>query len=75
MMDDNGPRYLIRDQDEGIQPLDLLQAWGPPLRLPLRVQFARLLYWIAARLDTRGDSARWSLGDSSDPIPVNPRTK
>ena len=75
MMDDNGPRYLIRDQDEGIRPLDLLQAWGPPLRPPLRVQLARLLYWIAARLDTRRDSTRWSLGDSSDPIPVNPRTR
>ena len=75
MMDDSGSRYLIRDQDEGIRPLDLLQTWGPPLRPPLRAQLARLLYWIAARLDTRGDPTRWSVGVSSNPIPVNPRTR
>ena len=68
MMEDNSPRYLIRDQDEGVRPLDLLQAWGPPLRPPLRVRLARLLHRIAAWLDTQGESARWSVGDSSNPI-------
>ena len=75
MMDVNSPRYLIRDQDEGIRPLDLLQAWGPPLRPPLRVQLARLLYRIAAWLGTSGKSTRWSLGDSPNPSPSDPRTE
>ncbi len=54
-MKDNRPIYLIRDQDEGIRPLDLLQAFGPPLRPPLRVQLAHLLYAIALKLDASGD--------------------
>jgi len=74
-MEDNGPRYLIRDQDEGIRPLDLLQAWGPPLRAPLRVRVARLLHRIASWLDAQGDATRWSVSDASNPIPVNPKTK
>lgn len=75
MIEDNGPRYVIRDQDEGIRPLDLLQAWGPPLRPPLRVRLARLLHRIAAWLDARGDSTGWSVADQSNPYPANTRTR
>lgn len=45
--------YLIRDQDGGApRTLDLLQAWGPPLRPPLRARIARLLIRIADWLYT-----------------------
>ena len=45
--------YVIRDQDQDtIKPLDLLQAWGPPLRPPLRARVARWLIRFANRLYT-----------------------
>ena len=45
--------YVIRDQDGGTpRTLDLLQAWGPPLRLPLRARTARLLIRLANWLYT-----------------------
>lgn len=45
--------YVIRDQDgDTIQPLDLLQAWGPPLRPPIRARVARLLIRFANWLYT-----------------------
>ncbi len=52
-MDGHEFNYVIRDQDGQIpRTLDLLQAWGPPLRPPLRIRFARLLIRIANRLHT-----------------------
>jgi hypothetical protein len=58
-MDRSECDYLIRDQ-EGQAPrtLDLLQAWGPPLRPPLRVQIAGTLSRIANWLDPRPESCR-----------------
>jgi hypothetical protein len=45
--------YLIRDQDgDTPRTLDLLQAWGPPLRPPLRARAARLLIRLANWLYT-----------------------
>jgi hypothetical protein len=45
--------YVIRDQDgDTVQPLDLLQAWGPPLRPPLRARVARWLIRFANWLYT-----------------------
>ena len=45
--------YLIRDQDSGTpRTLDLLQAWGPPLRPPLRARTARVLIRLANWLYT-----------------------
>ena len=43
--------YVIRDQDgDAIRPLDLLQAWGAPLRPPIRARvgtrLVRLGLWI-----------------------------
>lgn len=49
--------YLIRDQDGGTpRTLDLLQAWGPPLRPPLRARAARLLIRLANWLYTPPES-------------------
>ena len=39
--------YLIRDQDDGPSTLDLLQAWGLPLRPPLWVRMKSV--WRALR--------------------------
>jgi hypothetical protein len=40
--------YVVRDQDgDTIEPLDFLQAWGPPLRPPLRARMARWLIRLA----------------------------
>jgi hypothetical protein len=45
--------YVIRDQDgDTVRPLDLLQAWGPPLRPPIRARVARLLIRFANWLYT-----------------------
>ncbi len=45
--------YIIRDQDgDTIQPLDFLQAWGPPLRPPLRARIAQSLIRLANWLYT-----------------------
>jgi hypothetical protein len=50
--------YLIRDQDgDTPRTLDLLQAWGPPLRPPLRARAARLLIRLANWLYTPPKSA------------------
>jgi hypothetical protein len=53
MMEEYRLDYLIRDQDGGTpRTLDLLQAWGPPLRPPLRARTARLLIRLANWLYT-----------------------
>jgi hypothetical protein len=45
--------YLIRDQDgDTPRTLGLLQAWGLPLRPPLRARAARLLIRLANWLYT-----------------------
>jgi hypothetical protein len=50
-MQEHRLNYLIRDQDgDAIRPLDLLQAWGPPLRPPIRARVARLLIRVATWL-------------------------
>lgn len=47
-MEEHELNYVIRDQNgDTVRPLDLLQAWGPPLRPPLRARVARLLIRIA----------------------------
>jgi hypothetical protein len=52
-MEDYQLDYLIRDQDGGTpRTLDLLQGWGPPLRLPVRARAARLLIRFANWLYT-----------------------
>ena len=52
-MIEHQPEYLIRDQDDDTpRTLDLLQAWGPPLRPPLRARAARLLIRLANWLYT-----------------------
>jgi hypothetical protein len=50
-MEEQHLKYVVRDQDDGIPPLDLLQAWGPPLRPRIRIRLARLLMRLANRLD------------------------
>ena len=43
-------QYVIREHDEEIRVLDLLQAWGEPLRAPLRARIGgklvRLGNWL-----------------------------
>ena len=57
-MEEHRLDYLIRDQDgDTPRTLDLLQAWGPPLRPPLRARAARLLIRLANWLYTPPKSA------------------
>ena len=57
-MEEHRLDYLIRDQDgDTPRTLDLLQAWGPPLRPPFRACAARLLIRLANWLYTPPVSA------------------
>lgn len=43
--------YPVRDQASNLPAtLDLLQAWGPPLREPLRLRLGRALSRVVRRL-------------------------
>ncbi len=51
MLYEQETRFLIRDQDDDTRrTLDLLQAWGPPAREPLRMRAGRALVRLGRRL-------------------------
>ncbi len=59
-MEEPWGNFPIRDQDGGTpRCLDLLQAWGPPLRPALRVRAARLLIRIANWLEAPPPATRF----------------
>jgi hypothetical protein len=57
---------VIRERDEEIRVLDLLQAWGKPLRAPLRAR-------IGARLVRLGNWLQGGGVPSAPPCPSTPR--
>jgi hypothetical protein len=59
-------RSVIREHDEEIRGLDLLQAWGEPIRTPMRAR-------IGARLVRQGNWLQGGGVPSSPPCPSTPR--
>ena len=58
-MDERQIIYLVRDQDEERTTLDLLQAWGPPLRPRLRVTVTTVLLKLAQWFRGRSETAKF----------------
>lgn len=71
MLSEQDRRYLISDQDWDVRrPLDLLQAWGPPAREPLRVRLGRILGAMRQRHLPRTICAVGAVFDSLTVIPM-----
>ena len=57
-MDEQTTRYLIRDDERMVRPLDLLQAWGPPVHPPVRIRIGRAMVKFGAWLQGRAAAYR-----------------